>query len=151
MKRALGWVFDEGNGLIIELLFYFLPLPPVKCGTHSLIQQEELKNCSADEITRRNRESTELFIARSIEVHKKKYDYSHTQFVKNGGRVIIDCRKQGPFLQQPRIHLKGWGCKKCRKYSNRDGSVGNIQSILFSRINFKSIDWKHIERTQHEN
>jgi very-short-patch-repair endonuclease len=57
---------------------------------------------------------TEEFIRSSILVHgKDKYDYSKTVYVNNLIEVIIICKVHGEFLQLPKTHKRGSGCREC--------------------------------------
>jgi hypothetical protein len=53
------------------------------------------------------------FIRRSEIVHKKKYNYSKSKYIKSNEKVIIICPLHGKFLQKPVIHLRGSECPKC--------------------------------------
>ena len=53
------------------------------------------------------------FINEATIIHKGKYDYSLVQYTRTKNRVIIICNKHGNFLQMPKEHLRGVGCKKC--------------------------------------
>lgn len=57
--------------------------------------------------------STSEFVERAIIVHKNKYDYSKTQFIKSHENLIITCEEHGDFSQNPHNHLGGAGCKLC--------------------------------------
>lgn len=57
--------------------------------------------------------TTEEFIKKARKVHGDKYDYSKVEYVKWEAKVRIICRKHGEFLQSPKKHLSGQGCKKC--------------------------------------
>jgi very-short-patch-repair endonuclease len=57
---------------------------------------------------------TEEFIRNSILVHgEDKYDYSKTVYVNNLIEVIIICKVHGEFLQTPKTHKRGSGCREC--------------------------------------
>lgn len=55
----------------------------------------------------------EKIIEQFKEAHGDKYDYSEVQYVNGRTKVEIICEKHGVFLQTPRNHKKGIGCKKC--------------------------------------
>lgn len=57
--------------------------------------------------------SKEDFIKQARNVHGDKFDYSKVDYNGITKRVIITCPIHGDFLQEPRYHLKGQGCKKC--------------------------------------
>ena len=58
--------------------------------------------------------TTEIFIERSNNVHKSKYDYSFTNYINNDCYVSIKCNKHGIFQQNAKSHLDGHGCPKCK-------------------------------------
>lgn len=66
-----------------------------------------------------NKLNTETFIKKSKEVFGDIYDYSSVVYVDINTKVIIICRKHGPFLQRPGIHLSKHGCKKCGAENNK--------------------------------
>lgn len=59
------------------------------------------------------RKTTEQFIAEAKAVHGDKYDYSKVEYKNNKTKVCIICPIHGWFLQVPKDHLDGIGCKKC--------------------------------------
>jgi hypothetical protein len=54
------------------------------------------------------------FILESIKIHGDKYDYSLVDYKKSGEKVVIICRKHGPFEQRANNHLIGRGCYLCK-------------------------------------
>lgn len=62
------------------------------------------------------------FIKRSRAIHKDKYDYSKVNYINVKTKIIIICNLHGEFIQQPRNHLRGYGCIIC-------GSVMKLQKI----------------------
>jgi len=58
--------------------------------------------------------NTNEFINKAHKIHGNKYDYSKSVYGKNNvEKVIIICKKHGPFLQRPTEHLSLRGCPKC--------------------------------------
>ena len=53
------------------------------------------------------------FIQKAKKIHSDTYDYNKTVFINNRTRIIITCKYHGDFLQFPKNHLNGSGCKKC--------------------------------------
>ena len=64
------------------------------------------------------RRTTDEFIADANLVHKGKYDYSKTNFVRVQNKIKIICPKHGEFLQKANSHLRGVGCMLCRNERN---------------------------------
>ena len=57
--------------------------------------------------------TNEQFIEESKKIHGNKYNYSKTAYINNRTKVCIICPIHGEFLQSPKGHLRGEGCKKC--------------------------------------
>lgn len=68
--------------------------------------------------------NTEKFIKESKKIHGDKYDYSKVEYVHSEKYVIITCKTDGDFLQQPKAHLTGRGCPKCGKYGYQPSKPG---------------------------
>ena len=64
-------------------------------------------------------DKTQEFIQKAIKVHGDKYDYSKVEYNNNRIGVVIICNKHDEikeFIQIPSNHLKGHGCKYCKKF-----------------------------------
>ncbi len=59
--------------------------------------------------------TTDDFIKRASIIHKRKFDYSKTNYTNNRTKVCIICPVHGEFYQLPDNHLYGYGCFKCGK------------------------------------
>jgi hypothetical protein len=59
------------------------------------------------------RKTKEEFIADARAVHGDKYDYSKVEYVNQLTKVVIVCPEHGEFLQTPKAHLNGHGCRLC--------------------------------------
>ena len=57
--------------------------------------------------------TSEQFIEEAKKIHGNKYNYSKTVYINNRTKVCIICPEHGEFLQSPKGHLNGNGCKKC--------------------------------------
>ena len=57
--------------------------------------------------------TTEQFINEAKQIHGDKYDYTKVDYVKCNIKVVIVCKIHKDFLQIPKDHLRGHGCKKC--------------------------------------
>ncbi|MGX0939577.1 putative GIY-YIG superfamily endonuclease/Zn ribbon nucleic-acid-binding protein [Cupriavidus metallidurans] len=53
------------------------------------------------------------FLARALEVHGDRYDYSRAIYSGSNSKLTIVCRTHGPFEQTPSNHYKGKGCRAC--------------------------------------
>jgi hypothetical protein len=69
--------------------------------------------CAHEELSERQRRTTESFIMRARAVHGDKYDYSNTDYLSAIKKLTIICPKHGSFDQLPYSHLIGNGCNKC--------------------------------------
>ena len=64
--------------------------------------------------------TTEQFVYRSKKIHGDEYDYSKTVYVSYHKPLVIICPEHGEFLQRPRRHLEGRGCRKCSLKCNKN-------------------------------
>ena len=46
-------------------------------------------------------------------IHNDKYDYSLVDYVDQSTKIKIICPDHGEFMQPPKLHIRGNGCKKC--------------------------------------
>jgi very-short-patch-repair endonuclease len=53
------------------------------------------------------------FIEKSNTIHNNKFDYSLVEYKNNFSKVKIICPIHGEFEQNPKNHMKGFGCVKC--------------------------------------
>lgn len=72
--------------------------------------------------------NTEIFIELAKQIHGSKYDYSKVSYKNANTNVLIICPIHGLFSQNPRSHLKGFGCAKC---SNR---IAKTTEDFYQRI-----------------
>lgn len=96
---------------------------PIICSVHGEFEQipaDHLRGmgcrkCSAKTRASKYKTSQDEFINKATEVHKGFYKYAKVNYVMTDSKVIITCPDHGDFLQRPHSHLKGSGCKECRK------------------------------------
>ena len=62
------------------------------------------------------KKTTEEFIARAIEAHGGKYDYSVANYTGRFNKITIICPSHGRFEQLPVNHYQGKGCRKCSRF-----------------------------------
>lgn len=65
------------------------------------------------------RKTSDVFIEKSKEVHKDKYDYSLVEYNNNTTKVKIICNEHGVFEQSPKDHIRGSGCPSCARTSSK--------------------------------
>jgi len=59
-------------------------------------------------------DNTESIIRKFQKIHGGTFDYSRVDYFNHTTKIIIICRRHGPFEQQPRLHLRGsTGCRQC--------------------------------------
>lgn len=58
--------------------------------------------------------SNEDYISKASNIHKNKYDYSQTYYINSTTKIIVTCPIHGSWETNPRNHLKGCGCPKCK-------------------------------------
>ena len=63
--------------------------------------------------------TTTIFIEKALEVHGDLFNYSRVNYINSRHKVEIVCKEHGIFLQEPRIHLQGFGCKRCKVAKSR--------------------------------
>ena len=71
------------------------------------------KLCCYEETSTRFKSNTEDFIQKAEEKHGTRFDYSEVDYINSEQKVKINCRRHGPFFQDPHGHLKGYGCVRC--------------------------------------
>jgi hypothetical protein len=90
------------------------------------------------------------FIEQSNDVHNNKYNYDLVVYVRNEDYVIIECPNHGYFLQSPKTHITGRGCKKCagekRRLTNSE-FIDRSNKIhkgfyLYPNTKYKTVDDK---------
>lgn len=87
----------------------------IVCRLHGGFEQRAQSHASGQNCPECNkvRVTTEDFIKKAEKIHRRKYDYSKTRYVKNAEYVTIICKQHGKFKQLPSNHLLGFGCAEC--------------------------------------
>lgn len=69
-------------------------------------------------------------------IHGNLYNYDKVDYIGNDKKVIITCFKHGDFLQEPKAHINGNKCPKCRKYHSyfRDRSYYTGKKTILYHI-----------------
>ena len=95
-------------------------------------------------------QSTEQFIIDATLIHGDKYDYSKVVYENNLKEVIIICKEHGEFLQLPKTHKRGNGCKDCgiiRTVNARKGNTIDFiqksiiihgEAYIYSKVDYKT-------------
>ena len=67
-----------------------------------------------NQVAKSKPDDTESIIRKFQRIHGGTFDYSKVDYFNHTTKVIIICRRHGPFEQQPRLHLRGsTGCRQC--------------------------------------
>jgi len=67
-----------------------------------------------DFIPQLKKHTNESYIEKCKKAHGDLYDYSKVDFKHVEGKVIIVCKKHGPFQQRAEDHFRGLGCPNCK-------------------------------------
>ena len=65
-----------------------------------------------------------------MQVHNCKYTYDNAVFINARTPFLITCLEHGDFLQQPRAHKQGQGCRKCFFKANALGRTKDKDAII---------------------
>jgi len=67
-----------------------------------------------NQVAKSKPDNTESIIRKFQKIHGGTFDYSRVDYFNHTTKIIIICRRHGPFEQQPRLHLRGsTGCRQC--------------------------------------
>ena len=102
-----------------------------KAGAH--LEGKGCNKCARLKAVSNLKSNTSEFIKKSNKKHKNFYNYLKTNYINSRTKVIITCNLHGDFQQEPRHHLNGQGCPKCKGVvSKREVEVQNfIKSLGF--------------------
>lgn len=92
------------------------------CPIHGLFEQTARDHLSGSGCTpcgiisqhEKTTHTTEQFIAKAVEIHGNRYDYSRVNYTRHRDKVQIGCKIHGVFEQAPANHLRGNGCQRCK-------------------------------------
>lgn len=90
--------------------------------------------------------NTEQFIKKSKEVHKGKFDYSKTNYIRSKSKVIITCLEHGDFEMIPNSHLGGIGCSSCAGVKPLNNKTFASKSI---KLHGNKYDYSLVEYKNH--
>jgi|TARA_B110000305_G_scaffold35387_1_gene35235 hypothetical protein len=67
-----------------------------------------------NQVAKSKPDDTQSIIRKFQKIHGGTFDYSKVDYYNHTTKIIIICRRHGPFEQQPRLHLRGsTGCRQC--------------------------------------
>ncbi|VVC05050.1 Uncharacterised protein [uncultured archaeon] len=96
---------------------------------------------------------TESFIKKSKMIFGNKFGYEHTHYANILTSITITCPRHGDFQQIPKIHLKGFGCKRCGdEYRGKLNTRSTEDFILKARaVHGNFYDYSKTVYTGHRN
>lgn len=92
-----------------------------KCNSTDAIASKQTKKRATD---------TKSFIARAIEVHGDRYDYSKVAYVNSSLKLTIICSLHGEFNQISYSHLSGCGCPRCAREKTGRANSDTQESFI---------------------
>ena len=78
--------------------------------------------------------TNEEFITMCREKHNGIYDYSIVEYKGKNNYIKVICNKHGEFEQLAKLHLAGYGCKKCK--------MSKLEIWMKSFLDEKKIRWE---------
>lgn len=82
----------------------------------------------------------EKFIEKAKVKHNEKYDYSKVVYVNSKTKICIICPEHGEFWQQPRHHLSGSGCPKCKgKNKTTDELIDDFKKVHGVKYDYSQV------------
>ena len=88
------------------------------------------------------KKTTEQFITEAIAKHGDKYDYSKTIYGGDTSTIIIMCPTHGEFTKVAKVHLMGYGCKKCNSEKNKmplDEVIKRFKSVHGDKYDYSKV------------
>ena len=87
--------------------------------------------------------TTEEWIEKAREVHGDRYDYSKTEYVNVKTKVCIICPEHGEFWQNPKHHLNGVGCPKCKGKTKLtiEEFVTKANKVHHNKFDYSKVDY----------
>ena len=111
--------------------------------TYSITTKDWIKSkgCSRCAINRLR--ELERFIADARRIHRNKYDYSKTEYIRSDAKVIILCSCGYEFKQKADHHLRGHGCPKCggTKKSNTEEFIFKSKKIHGDKYDYSKVSY----------
>ena len=62
----------------------------------------------------KNKITTKDYIEKAIKVHRGKYSYGRTRYIKSADKITVTCLVHGDFTVRAGAHISGAKCKKCK-------------------------------------
>lgn len=88
----------------------------------------------------------ESFLERAKITHGDRYGYAEIDFINRVTPVKIRCFKHGYFMQSPKLHMSGHGCRKCGeeyvsklKLKTKDQFIADAKNVHGERYYYDNI------------
>ncbi|MCK9416597.1 hypothetical protein M0Q97_08080 [Candidatus Dojkabacteria bacterium] len=85
------------------------------------------------------------FIEEANKVHKRKYDYSKTNYMFAKEKVTITCPIHGDFEQRACNHLNGSGCPKCSNLKTLSEFIEKANKVHKGKYDYSKTLYNHSE------
>ena len=106
----------------------------IRCKIHGLFEQTPSNHITHQQGCGKcgghYKSNSEEFIAKAIDIHGDKYDYTKIEYITNSVNICILCKIHGEFEQTPATHLSGCGCVKCGRISMQEKQKTSLQSFI---------------------
>lgn len=112
------------------------------------------RKCSNSQISQRQTYTTGQFIEKAKLIHYDKYDYQYVRYVDAKTKVEIYCNIcNKAFVQSPKHHLRGHGCKYCKE--KKTGDIKRLDKEEFinranithgNKFNYDKTEYKSIDK-----
>ncbi len=113
--------------------------------------------CRYEKSSKSKTHTTEWFIEKAIKIHKNKYDYTKTKYIKSNEKLCIECHKKdkygvehGIFWMTPENHLhktNPQGCPKCAHERTINASVVSFEEFVNKANIVHQNKYKYIDKT----
>ena len=118
------------------------------CANHGIFNQTpdnhlNGRGCPSCDISKKS--NTEDFISKSKKIYSDLYNYSLVEYQDNKKSVRIICKVHGTFNKSPNNHLRGQGCPKCKKISNKKKTeyfINESFGIHGDRYDYSLVDYE---------
>jgi hypothetical protein len=124
----------------------------IRCKTHGLFEQTPSNHITHQQGCGKcgghYKSNSEEFIAKAIDLHGDKYDYTKVEYTTNSVNICIVCKIHGEFEQTQASHLRGCGCVKCGKITMQEKQrtqlqtfIKNANAIHNRKYSYNSVDY----------
>lgn len=87
-------------------------------------------DCAMESSTKNRSFTREQFIAKAIEKHGDKYDYSKVKYVNTMTKVVIGCPIHGDIKITPSEHIRTVGCGKCGRIKGHKSLLKTTEQFI---------------------